>query len=90
MAQAMRLTITDIRGIGLQMTKLERAEITNMSAGIMQHLRPMQLSKQPSIQIANLAKKMPKKPRNCLQNGQRYVKGRSIAKLPQVSPCFDC
>jgi hypothetical protein len=84
MIQVMRLTIVDIRGVGLQMTKLERVETKDMSASIVQHLRPFQLSNQPAIQIANLSKKMMKKPKSCLQNGQRYVKGRSIAKLPQV------
>jgi hypothetical protein len=79
-------TIIDIRGIGLQMTQLAKQIEDHGEMGkILRHLQVMpknhqHANKMPKIMIKNGRKRKMK------TDGRRFVKGRTVKKLPEV--CF--
>lgn len=84
---SMNPTITDVRGIGLQMTNIARSSDVTSGNSILKHLKPVTLNDQnpPGIQLVKSMRTRRKK-KNNLPDGQRYVKRRDIAKLPEVHP----
>lgn len=74
-------TIIDIRGIGLQMTNLADNTDKGELNTIVRHLRVI-----PTLsQTSGISKPLKtRKNKIKLGDGQRYVKGRAIAKLPEV------